>query len=95
MRLEACTRPYIEEMDGNLDQVMELAKWLRENPNAHADLRREKFAAWRKLTREDVKLVHLISETIKQWMKTRMNRPVLMAEVIPEVLRNVAHGERK
>lgn len=90
MTLDERTRPYREEMNANLDQLFEVAQWLRENPNAEKELRREKFATWRKLSRENEVISRLWDTAREQWLRSRMNRPASVGEVAPEVLRNVA-----
>lgn len=90
MTLEARTRPYREEISANLQQMLELGQWLLENPDARADLRAEKFAAWKKLERENVILERMWDESRENWIGSRMNRPVSAGEVARDVVQKLA-----
>jgi hypothetical protein len=84
--LDARTRPLREEIEANIAEIFELVRWLEENPHAREDLRREKFAAWRNLERENAQIERMWDESRERWLKQRMNRPASVAELVSEVV---------
>lgn len=53
MSLEERTSPYAEAIESNLDKIMEISRWLKANPHAHPELRRQKLKTWRALDMEN------------------------------------------
>lgn len=90
MTLDARTRPFREEIERNVSEIFELARWIEENPNAREDLRREKFASWRALERENDTLERLWDERRERWLKSRMERPARVGEVAASVVAQIA-----
>lgn len=89
MTLEARVQPYRDEIESNCRQMLELAQWLVENPHARDDLRREKFATWRKLERESAILEQMWDKSRDDWLRGRMNGTATLADVLPDVVRYV------
>jgi hypothetical protein len=83
--LEQKTDPYRLRIDENLEKALEIAQWLRRYPNCHPDERRAKFALWKALMRENEQLLARWTETRDAWIRTRMNRPVEIGEVVRDL----------